>query len=252
VVTTKRNEALDQFDLFSTLDSPTDGGQNPLALPLALSGTEWPPKEKLSFEREMLGLYVSAHPLDGCERILARHREQVISDLFDEEMPDRKPVVLAGMIASVTQKTTKMGAIWAIVALEDMTGTVEVLFFPKAYESIAPYLIPDEVVAISGTLNRRDGEVSVYGNDVALLEVSAPSNGVQPVVLTSSLVKVNARWAEELKRVLAAHPGDAPVRLNLVKPDRSQLRLDLGPFRVSNSVAFRSEIKMLLGAGGIE
>ena len=254
VVTIKRNEAKDQFDLFSGFGDGKAAGEDPFAIPLVLSGEEWAPKEKLAFEREMLGMYVSAHPLDGCERILKANREQVVADILDEETPDRKPVTLAGMIAGVTRKITKNGAQWAIVNLEDMTGSVEVLFFPKAYEVFAGYLIADEVVAVNGHVSRRDGAVSVFGNDLAILEVSAAAvGGAQPVVLSSGLEKVTPAWVEDLKRVLAAHPGDAPVHMRLQKRDRTQLVLALGPdVKVANTPAFRSEIKVLLGAGGIE
>ncbi len=253
VVETKRNEAKDQFDLFSAVADTI--GKDPFTAPLIVSGQEWSMKDKLAFERDMLGMYVSAHPLDGCERILKTNREQIIAEISDEEeFPDRKPVQLAGMISSVTRKVTKNGAMWAIVNLEDLSGSVEVLFFPKSYESLSAHLIPDEVVAVTGFVSRRDGAVSVFGNDMAILEVSnAAIGGVQPAVLLSTPDKVTPSLVDDLQRVLRAHPGDAPVHVKLMRPGGSHVLLALGPgVKVAHTPAFRSEIKVLLGAGGIE
>ena len=251
VVETKRNEARDQFDLFSAIAG--SGDADPFAVPLVLTGDEWPVKQKLAFERDMLGLYVSAHPLDGCERILSSNRDHIVADVHDEDTPDRKPVQLAGMISKVTRKISKNGAQWAIVDLEDMTGSVEVLFFPKAYEVLAQYLVEDEVVAVTGFVSRRDGAVSVFGNDLKMLEVARSVGGVDPVVLSAPTEKITADLVDDLKRVLTSHPGDAPVHVRLQRRSGQHVLLALGTdIKVSNTPAFRSEIKVLLGAGGIE
>ncbi|BCJ64974.1 DNA polymerase III subunit alpha [Polymorphospora rubra] len=255
VVGLKRQEAAGQFDLFGGLtDTPSESSV--VGLDLAFSGQEWHKKEKLAFERDMLGLYVSDHPLAGTERILKANCEQMVSEILGEDTPDRKPVVLAGMISGVTRKITKQGASWAIVHLEDLSGSVEVLFFPKSYELLGQYMIEDTVVKISGHVSRRDGEVSVFGQDMAILDVSSVVEGGEPpIVLVTAMDKVTAEFAQELKRVLLAHPGDVPVQMRLRKPAGAgaDLRLALGAeIKVANDVAFRSEIKVLLGAGGIE
>ena len=254
IVGIKRQEAINQFDLFSVLDDgPTPGG-GVVGLDMVFSGQEWPKKDKLAFERDMLGLYVSDHPLAGTERILKANSEQMITELLGEDVSDRKPVVIAGLITGVTRKMTKQGANWAIVNLEDMTGSIEVLFFPKSYEALSGYLIEDTVIKVSGNVSRRDGATSVFGTDLAILDVSTAANGKQPIVLIAGLDRVDPKFVQELRRVLLAHPGDLPVRMRLRKPHGAgDLLLALGAdCKVADDVAFRSEIKVLLGAGCIE
>ncbi|HET6215040.1 MAG TPA: OB-fold nucleic acid binding domain-containing protein, partial [Micromonosporaceae bacterium] len=196
------------------------------------------------------------HPLAGTERILAAHREQQIGEILDEDTPDRKQVTLTGMISAVTRKITKNGAVWAVATLEDLSGTVDVLFFPKSYELLAPHIIEDTVVKVRGNVSRRDGKIEVFGLDLALLDISAVTNPNEerPVVLVTPIDRVNQRFTDELKRALLAHPGKAPVQLRLRKNGgANDMLLTLGPnFRVTDDPAFRSEMKMLLGAGGIE
>ena len=109
VVVGKRQEANNQFDLFSSMDdAPPE--VSVIGLELVYSGQEWAKKEKLAFERDMLGLYVSDHPLAGTERILKANSDQAIAEILGEDTPDRKPVTLAGMISGVNRKITKQGA----------------------------------------------------------------------------------------------------------------------------------------------
>jgi DNA polymerase-3 subunit alpha len=252
VVGVKRQEANNQFDLFSAMDdAPKAGGV--VGLDLTYSGREWDKKEKLAFERDMLGLYVSDHPLAGTERILKANSEQAVAEILSDETPDRKPVTLAGMVAGITRKITKQGATWAIVTLEDLTGSIEVLFFPKTYELLRDHLVEDLVVKVSGHVSHRDGAISVFGQDMALLDIPTTVGGEAPITLSAPIDRVTPMFAQELRYMLSAHPGDVPVQLRLLKRAGGSLLLALGPdFKVSNDVAFRSEVKVLLGAGGID
>ncbi len=252
VVGLKRQEANGQFDLFGEL-SGTNEDTKVVGLDLVFTGQEWPKKEKLAFERDMLGLYVSDHPLAGTEHILKANSEQVVSEILGEETPDRKPVALAGMISSVTRRITKQGAPWAIITLEDLTGSVEVLFFPKSYEFLGQHLIEDTVVRVAGHTSVRDGAISVFGQDMAILDVSAAiAGGEPPVVLNLPLDRITPPFADDLARVLQSHPGDAPVQMRVRRPTGGSIELACHKFRVNNDQAFRSEVKALLGAGGIE
>jgi DNA polymerase-3 subunit alpha len=248
----KRRERDGQFDLFGALGEAAPEG-TVVGLDLVFTGEEWHKKDKLAFERDMLGLYVSDHPLSGTERILNANSEQVISDILAEESADRKPVVLAGMISGVTRKITKQGKSWAIVNLEDLTGSVEVLFFPNSYELVRDWLIEDTVVKIAGFTNQRDGAISVFGQDMAVLDVSSVVAGQEPpVILVTSLERVTPEFVDSIKTVLLSHPGKTPVHLRLRSTAGRETLLALSNVRVANDVPFRSEIKVMLGAGGIE
>ncbi|MFG3710838.1 DNA polymerase III subunit alpha [Micromonospora sp. NPDC047730] len=252
VMDTKRKESFGAMDLFGEL---MEAGEvaGIVGFTMERSGKEWPRMEKLAFEREMLGLYVSDHPLFGAERILNANCDHVIASLRDEENArDRKPVVLAGLVSKVTRRVTKNGDPWAVIEMEDLTGSIEVLFFPKAYELVGQYLGVDLVVKVAGNISLRDGEVSVFGSDLALLDVSTVTNGGEPAVrLRTRLDRINEKFVGELKEILHRHPGKAPVEMSLIKPD-GQLRLGFTNVTVSNDLELRSEIKVLLGAGGIE
>jgi DNA polymerase-3 subunit alpha len=207
--------------------------------------TEWDRGAMLAFEREMLGLYVSGHPLDHAEATLRANRRQEIAEVLGEDSEDRAPVVLPGLIAGVVRKVTKKGDTWAIVTLEDLTGSVEVLFFSQKYQSVAHLLVPDSIVKVTGNVNVRDGAVSVYGDTITALQVAAVAP--EPVTLSAPLRWVNEDSVDRLKRVLADHPGTSPVQMRLDRPSGGNLLLSLNAAQVSDTPAFRSEINALLG-----
>ena len=148
-----------------TVIGPVDGSTYRYAAPssdtsplaqLKIAAEEWPRKILLPHERDMLGLYVSAHPLDGTERILRKHAPRPIAALL-EEAPKEGEIVLAGMIAAVDRRVNKKGESWAIVTIEDLDAAMEVLFFPKSYIEMGADLVPDTAVAVRGRVNWRDG-----------------------------------------------------------------------------------------------
>jgi len=251
VMGVKRQEAIGQDDLFGTVPSimPQDGI---VGFSFAATGREWERREKLALEREMLGLYVSDHPLAGAERILKANSEQTVAEVLAMEDADRKPVVLCGLISGVNRRITAKGASWAIVQLQDLTASIEVLFFPKSYEFAAPYLIEDTVIKVQGNISVRDGSVSVFGSDLAMVDVSSVTgNGDAPVVLHVAADRVTEALIADLKEVLLAHPGKTPLQMRLRCPGK-EIRLAFPNYSVTNDLEFRSEAKVVLGAGGVE
>ena len=121
---------------------------------------DWDKRTKLAFEREMLGLYVSDHPLQGLEHVLAGERDLGIGQLMAEEGPREGQVTIAGMITSVTRKTTRRGDIWAVLTVEDLEASIEVLLFPKAYDQVSTMLATDVVVKVKGRV-KVDDDVGV-------------------------------------------------------------------------------------------
>ncbi len=139
VISVKRQEAIGQFDLFSMGEPAADSGAAPrIGLDFKLTTEEWPRKLLLAQEREMLGLYVSGHPLDGAERILQRNRDAAVAELLASGRTEGD-VQVAGIIVSVDRRINKKsGNPWAIVTIEDLDGAVECLFFPKTYTPVRP------------------------------------------------------------------------------------------------------------------
>ncbi|WP_432168643.1 DNA polymerase III subunit alpha [Streptomyces sp. bgisy031] len=222
VVPVKKAAAYGQDDLFAGLgaDGGADGTEA-FGVDIEIDESEWPRKQLLSTEREMLGMYVSAHPLDGTESILAAHRDTTIPDLIASGRTEGV-VRLAGLITSVQPKMTKQGNSWAIVNLADRDGQLEVLFFPATYQLVMGALVPDSVVSVLGRLNDRDGTINLAGQELQVLDVtSAERSGAAPVQLHLPYHRVNDPSVRELKRILLAHPGPNPVRLAVQGPRKT-------------------------------
>ncbi|WP_344897763.1 DNA polymerase III subunit alpha, partial [Nonomuraea antimicrobica] len=212
VIDIKKNEAHGQDSLFGGMDDTSDD----TAFTIAIPDMEWDKKTKLDFEREMLGLYVSDHPLAGTERVLARNRDTTIADLLASGREDRGDVRVCGLITKVDKRVNKAGNLWAIATVEDMDAAVECLFFPKSYELYAPELREDAVVSVGGQINNRDGAISVFAQDLTPLDVSGiTSDSGQPVTLLLREERVSARLVEELRNVLKMHQGQVPLQINL-------------------------------------
>lgn len=244
----KKSEAMGQFDLFGGGGSePADETASPLAH-LEFGTEEWPRKQLLAYEREMLGLYVSAHPLDGAERILRRHAAKPIATLKDSA-PAEGEVSVAGLITSVVRKVNKNGQPWAIVTLEDHHGSVEVLFFAKSYGVFGAELDMDSVVAVTGRVNWREDQMSVFASKMDSVDVSsaehAPEDGDpadDPFVLRADWNKVTQDLLADLRATLTAHPGTTPVRVHV---GEAHLALDNYPVKVTPHL--HGELKGLPG-----
>ena len=211
---------------------------------------EFDRKHKLAEEREMLGLYVSDHPLRGVENALTRYQDTEIARIIgnEESMADRV-VRIAGLVSAVQTKVTKQGNPWAIATIEDLTGSVEVLFFPRSYETIQSFLAPDIIVQIEGKVNVRDDQTSVYGQSMTILDLRDDAGAPLDLVLPAG--RCTKDLLSELRDVLESFPGESPVRLHLRQPGRTTV-VELDPrLRVSQSSAFFSQVKAVVGVSGV-
>src|SRR3954447_21513205 len=114
----------------------------------------------LSLEKEMLGLYVSAHPLDGTERILRKYAPRPIAVVLDDP-PREGELIVSGMISAMERRGNKNGEPRAIVTIEDLDAAVEVLFFPKSYSVLYGDLEMDSAVCVKGRVNWREDKMSI-------------------------------------------------------------------------------------------
>ncbi|WP_127128280.1 DNA polymerase III subunit alpha [Georgenia sp. SYP-B2076] len=244
VVDVKRNEAVGQFDLFAALGGD-DGGAAGFSVEIP-DLPEWDKKQKLTFERQMLGLYVSDHPLAGLEHVLQRAADTQISTLLeDDSRPDGSSVHVAGLITSLQRKMTKNGNPWAIATVEDMAGSIEVLFFPQTFATVSTALAEDTIVTVRGRLNRRDDIPTIYAQELTLPDVSEAENG--PVSLTIQESRCTGPVVEQLRVVLSNHPGTAEVRLRLTTAGRAQVFALADRFRVEPGPSLFGDLKALLG-----
>ncbi|WP_258726780.1 DNA polymerase III subunit alpha [Cellulomonas sp. NS3] len=243
VIGVKRKEAEGQFDLFADLGGDDEGPGFSVVIP---DLPDWDKKQRLQFEREMLGLYVSDHPLSGLEHVLAAAADVSIATLnADEARPDGSTVVVAGLITSLQRKMSKQGNPWAAVTLEDMEGAVEIMFFGETYLAYSTALAEDAVVVVRGRVRRRDETMQLQAMEVSIPDVSAAADS--PVVLTLPVSRCTAPVVERLREVLSTHPGVTEVHLRLTSPGRATvMRLDEG-LRVERSPSLFGDLKALLG-----
>ncbi|MFM7064051.1 MAG: OB-fold nucleic acid binding domain-containing protein, partial [Actinomycetes bacterium] len=195
---------------------------------------------------EMLGLYVSDHPLHGAETLLAQLTDRSIAAVLMDERADGSVATVGGLVTGVQRKTTKQGSAWAIVTLEDLEGSVDVMVFPQTYASVGTLLVDDAVVVVRARVDRSDDD----GVRLVALEVTQPdmSEAVRgPVRLTMAASRCIPPLVDRLKEVLAAHPGTNEVHLHLTGGAKTTvLRLD-DRLRVTPSPALHGDLKALLG-----
>jgi DNA polymerase-3 subunit alpha len=244
VVDVKRNEAMGQDSLFGAFGDDGVGGGVSLDIPIPAE--EWDKQTLLALEREMLGLYVSDHPLLGVEHVLAQAADCSIAQLTDgDDRPDGSTVTVAGLISGLQRKVTKQGAPWALATLEDLVGAIEVMVFPTTYQLYGTLLAEDAIVVVKGKLDRREDVPKVIAMEISVPDLSEAAQG--PVVVRMPVTRCTPPVVERLKEVLATHPGMTEVHLRLDSgADTKVLRLADG-YRVTPSSALMGDLKALLG-----
>ncbi len=242
---TKRAEAIGQFDLFGGAGDDSDSPSG-LGFDLVVPVGEWDKSVLLGYEREMLGLYVSDHPLFGIEHVLSAATDCSVAALTgSEDRPDGAMVTVGGLITGLQRKITKQGNPWAIATLEDLEGAIDVMFFPSAYQLVGPMLVEDAVVLVRGRVDRREDVAKIIAMELTLPDLTQGSRG--PVVISLPTARCTPPVVERLKDVLATHPGVTEVHLQLQSHGRTTvLRIDDG-LRVTPSPALMADLKALLG-----
>jgi DNA polymerase III subunit alpha len=252
VIDVKRNEAIGQDSLF---------GEDPevaAAFDVPVPDGEWEKPTLLGFEREMLGLYVSDHPLLGLEHVLSAATDCSVAQLLGSadqeagrapgergERGDAPVVTVGGILSGVQRKVTKQGSPWAAATLEDLEGAVEVLFFPATYQACMSLVIDDAIVVVKGRLDRREDVPKLVAMEVSAPEL--PADGQGPFVVSIQAARCVPPVVDRLREVLRTHPGPAEVHLRLLTGSRTTVvRLD-DKLRVRPSPSLLADLKQLLG-----
>jgi DNA polymerase III, alpha subunit len=248
-VAVKRKEAAGQFDLFGSLGMDDAlGDELTVTIP---DVPEWDRREKLNFERDMLGLYVSDHPLRGLERALSDAASHSVHDIIGEDshVRDGETVTLAGMLTGVSRRIAKSsGNQYASVELEDPSGaTITVMFFSRAYETMGAALADDLICSIRGRVQRRDdGSVNMSAQELQILEISDDGRAA-PITIVVPEYLVTEANLKELKETLRDHKGTADVRMLVRTRDKEQLVLLDPSVRVEPNPSLFGEIKTIFG-----
>jgi DNA polymerase-3 subunit alpha len=245
VITLKRNEAIGQFDLFAGFEEAESESSLSIEIP---DLPEWEKKDKLSFERDMLGLYVSDHPLQGLEGVLSQHAEMSITSVLGEDGPqDGAIITIAGMITSLSRRIAKAsGNAYARAEVEDLGGSMEVMFFGQVYGPIASVLAEDLIVVVKGRLQKRDdGAITLNCMELSVPDLSEGLGG--PLVITMPTHKATEAVVTELGDVLRTHRGNSEVRLHLQGDTRTEIMGLPVHLRVNPSPSLFGDLKVLLG-----
>jgi len=246
VIGVKRREAEGQFDLFADLMGGSEGPGFSVVVP---DVPDWDKKQRLTFEREMLGLYVSDHPLAGIEHVLTAAADVPIATLLaDEQRPDGSTVTVAGLVTSLQRRLSKQGNPWASVVLEDMESSVEVMFFGETYQSYSTVLAEDAVLVIRGRVRRRDETMQLQAIEVSVPDIVAHGADA-PLLVQMPVQRCTPPVVERLKEVLTSHPGTTEVRLKLTSPGRATVMKLGDALRVERSTELFGDLKALLGPG---
>ncbi|HEY6278632.1 MAG TPA: DNA polymerase III subunit alpha, partial [Streptosporangiaceae bacterium] len=252
VIDVKRNEAMGQDSLFGG-DAEAEA-----SFEIGVPEGDWDKPTLLAFEREMLGLYVSDHPLLGVEHILSAATDCSVGQLIGSaegdaergargDRPDAQQVTVGGILSGLQRKVTRQGMPWAAATLEDLEGAIEVMFFPHTYAECAPLLADDAIVIVKGRLDRRDESPKLVAREVSAPDLTSGQSG--PFVVSLPVQRCVAPVVDRLHEVLRGHPGLAEVHLRLCNGRRTTVvKLD-DKLRVTPSPSLLADLKQLLGPG---
>ena len=235
----KRAESIGQFDLFGATNATTSVSGVELDIPK----NEWEKMVLLGYEREMLGLYVSDHPLLGVEHTLKSVSDFTISQI--SEVSHDQIITICGLITQIQRKVSKQGTPWAIVTVEDLEGAIDVLFFSNSYATHGVNLVEDRIVAIRGRVDKREEQARVSALDLSLPDLNIVPTG--PLVISMEMARCTPPVIDRVKEILRSHPGGREVHLRLADGSKNTvLKLDES-LKVTSSPSLSADLKTVLG-----
>ncbi len=239
-----RERASGQMSFFGQGSSGNGFGSAVASLPQV---KEWPEPQLLSFEKDMLGFYVSGHPLARYAGQLKRFSSFSTANL--SQCNDGAEIKIIGLIAKIKQTLTRQKQEkMAILKLEDLEGVVEVLVFPAAFQKVSRYIQPNTVALVRGRLNLKEDAPKIIANDLF------PIDEVYKLItgININLSGIRENLFESLKELLVSSRGNVPIYLHLDTPAKSRVQLVVGEgFFVSPSQQLISDIEVLLGQGKV-
>jgi DNA polymerase-3 subunit alpha len=237
----RRERDMGVMTLFGDLD---DGSASAFDERVKIPDLHFAKKEQLAFEKEMLGLYVSDHPLMGAEAALRRKTDGTIDELA--EVDEGSMRAIGGVVNGLQRKWTKKGDLMAVFTLEDLQTSIEVMVFPKTMADVGHKLVDDAVLIVKGRVDKRDDQPKFIAMDVEVFEGIV--DGAPPLRIKVSPQRLDERCIGELKSVLQRFPGESQVFLHL--GERKVLRLP-DEFCIDTSTGVIGELRVLFGSGAI-
>jgi DNA polymerase-3 subunit alpha len=252
----RREAELGIMSLFSGVDDDGDGANGTGSVGfddsrVPIPDVEFDKAQRLSFEKEMLGLYVSDHPLMGLEAALAKHTDCTISELRDQATGpvngnrDAEVQMVGGVVTNLARKYTKAGDQMATFVLEDLEASIETFVFPSAMRQFGVLLEDDVAVCVRGRIDTRDDQPKLVCMGLTRPQLVADDG--QPLRISLPLPSLTDALLQRLKQLFVDHPGPSPVFLHV---GGKVLRLpdDLSVDARSGVVA---EVRVLLGPNAV-
>ncbi len=238
------NHNPNQLSMFEALDLSDGTGSELFDLP---ETDEWSEQEKLKREKEALGFYITGHPLLRFGKEIERLVSCTIQDLAG--ISDKTTVRLAGIVSKLTLKRTKRGDRMGIISLEDMTGSVEAIFFPDTFNQFSHILSSEEPILLTGTFEHTDDAKTfkVIGQKVATLE-EMRQQGIKSVELMLDEASISKNLLEHLQDITFRFRGDSKLIFTIRLSDSRYVHVRAGDrFNVLPCNSFIKEIKQIVG-----
>ena len=235
----RRAEEAGQYSLFGGGDSEVSD------VPRDVADHEWDKKVRLAFEKEMLGLYISDHPLLGLEKMLAQMTDTPIPGLWDRD--DRSQATIAGVIGSINRRYTRKGDPMVYFSVEDLQGSVEAVAFPKTVAEHGPMIREDAIVVMRGRIDHRGDDVKFIVQSISEPEMTEDLT----VRVRVSASRLSTSVVENLKSVLSNHPGSAPVFIHMTSDGGEKVLRVGAEHNVEPRSALFAELRELLGPSSV-
>ena len=250
VISTKKAADKGQFDLFAALGGESEEEVGNF-FQIIVPDDKWDRKHELALEREMLGLYVSGHPLDGYEDAIGAQVDTALTTIVAGELRHGAEVTVGGIISGVDRRFSKKdGSPWAIVTLEDHNGaSVELLVFNKVYSIVGSMIVEDNIILAKAHVSIRDDRMSLFCDDLRVPELGPGNGSGLPLRLTMRTDQCTMTNISKLKQVLVDNRGESDVYLNLVDGDNSTVMILGDHLRVSRSASLMGDLKATMGPG---
>ena len=242
-VTRRRERDAGIMSLFGDGTGEGEDGGPALAERVDIPDTEFDRKTRLDFEKEMLGLYVSDHPLLGTERALRRYIDGTLAEFREGREGELRTV--GGIVTSLVRKYTKKGDLMATFVLEDLGAAIDVMVFPKTMTDYGQLLEDDAIVCVRGRMDRRDDQPKIVAMELSRPEIVL--DDAPPLRLRVPLARLSDTRVDDLRELLGRHPGDSPVFVHLERPERTTVLRLADDYRIDATNGLFAELRILLG-----
>ncbi|OGR26711.1 MAG: DNA polymerase III subunit alpha [Desulfobacterales bacterium RIFOXYA12_FULL_46_15] len=243
----QKEKADSQLDLFADSNM---GALLPVSTPVLPEIEEWDDQMRLSFEKESLGFYVSGHPLDKYKKIIQKYTS--VNSINIHDISDGKMIRMAGTIKPLKLHKTKKGDMMAFAAIEDQSGSIEVVVFPDLYAGTHQYIVDEAIVILEALVQKKENIVKLIAEKIVPID-KASEEWASGLIIKLDAKKNSLKTLEELKTILKKFPGDCPTFLNIEMEDTAPLIMKLADdYHTATDSCFYKEIEELIGEGRIE